>query len=97
MKKEQEAIYEAYFEMFRSKGWELYLATVKDEIESVTTKVINDARTESDLGKAQGAIHYLKLVLALENTIENMYDEARREPKDEEKDVNYVERMEESE
>ena len=53
MKKEQEAIYEAYFEMFRSKGWKLYLDTVKDEIESVTTKVINDARTEVDLGKAQ--------------------------------------------
>tara|TARA_R100001594_G_scaffold148427_2_gene203619 strand:+ start:288 stop:572 length:285 start_codon:yes stop_codon:yes gene_type:complete len=94
MKKEQEAIYEAYFEMFRSKGWELYLDTVKDEIESVTTKVISDARTEVDLGKAQGAIHYLKLVLALENTIESMYEETLREAKD---DGNYVKKIEDSE
>ena len=94
MKKEQEAIYEAYFEMFRSKGWKLYLDTVKDEIESVTTKVINDARTEVDLGKAQGAIHYLKLVLALENTIESMYEETLKEAKD---DGNYVKKIEDSE
>jgi len=97
MNKEQEAIYETYFEMFSSKGWQNYLVTVKEEKENTITKTIYDARTEHDLGRAQGAIHYLDLVLNLENTIENMYDEAKRQNKEEEKeedDKNYIEQIE---
>jgi len=42
----------------------------------------------------QGAIHYIDMILNLENNMENMYDEARRQEQEEKEDKNYVEQIE---
>jgi hypothetical protein len=97
MTKEQQDIYDAYFELFASKGWNLYLTTVKEDKEVIMKQGVYDSKTELELGKAQGALYYLDVILGLENRIENMYDEARRESEDEGKDVNYIEKIEDSE
>jgi hypothetical protein len=89
----QQEIYDAYFELFASKGWKLYLQTVKEDKELVLNQGIYDSKTELELGKAQGALHYLDVILSLENRIENMFDDAKREDKEED-DKNYVGQIE---
>ena len=93
MNKEQEAIYEAYFELFGSKGWELYKKTIIEEREALFKAGFYELKSELELGKLQGAIHYIDMILSLENNMENMYDEAKRQNKEED-DKNYVGQIE---
>ena len=94
MLKEHEDVYESYFEMFGSKGWELYKKTIIEEKEAVLKAGFYEIKSELELGKLQGAIHYIDMILSLENNMENMYDEAKRQNKEEEDDKNYVGQIE---
>ena len=94
MLKEHEDVYESYFEMFGSKGWELYKKTIIEERDALFKAGFYELKSELELGKLQGAIHYIDMILSLESNMENMYDEARRQEKEEEKDKNYVEHIE---
>ena len=93
MLKEHEDVYESYFEMFGSKGWELYKKTIIEEREALFKAGFYELKSELELGKLQGAIHYIDMILSLENNMENMYDEAKIQDK-EENDKNYVEHIE---
>ena len=90
MLKEHEDVYESYFEMFGSKGWELYKKTIK---EAVFKAGFYELKSELELGKLQGSIHYIDMILSLENNMENMYDEAKRQDKEVE-NKNYVGQIE---
>ena len=92
MLKEHEDVYESYFEMFDSKGWKLFKKTVIEEKEAIFKAGFYEIKSEFELGKLQGAIHYIDTILALENNMENMYDEAKRQENEEDK--NYVGRIE---
>jgi len=92
--KEHEDVYESYFEMFGSKGWELYKKTIIEEKEAVLKAGFYEIKSEIELGKLQGAIHYIDMILSLENNMENMYDEAKRQDKEEVEDKNYVGQIE---
>jgi len=94
MLKEHEDVYESYFEMFGSKGWELYKKTIIEEKEAVLKAGFYEIKSEIELGKLQGAIHYIDMILSLENNMENMYDEAKRQDKEEVEDKNYVGQIE---
>jgi|TARA_R100001244_G_C5156568_1_gene130448 hypothetical protein len=94
MLKEHEDVYESYFEMFGSKGWELYKKTIIEEREALFKAGFYELKSELELGKLQGAIHYIDMILSLENNMENMYDEAKRQNKEEEDDKNYVGQIE---
>ena len=94
MLKEHEDVYESYFEMFGSKGWELYKKTIIEEKEALFKAGFYELKSELELGKLQGAIHYIDMILSLENNMENMYDEAKRQNKEEEDDKNYVGQIE---
>ena len=94
MLKKHEDVYESYFEMFGSKGWELYKQSILDEREALFKAGFYEIKSELELGKLQGAIHYIDMILNLENNMENMYDEARRQEQEEKKDKNYVEQIE---
>jgi hypothetical protein len=87
MLKEHEDVYESYFEMFGSKGWELY------KRDALFKAGFYELKSELELGKLQGAIHYIDMILSLENNMENMYDEAKRQNKEED-DKNYVGQIE---
>jgi hypothetical protein len=93
MLKEHEDVYESYFEMFGSKGWELYKKTIIEEREALFKAGFYELKSELELGKLQGAIHYIDMILSLENNMENMYDEAKRQNKEED-DKNYVGQIE---
>jgi len=93
MLKEHEDVYESYFEMFGSKGWELYKKTIIEEREALFKAGFYELKSELELGKLQGAIHYIDMILSLENNMENMYDEAKRQDKEED-DKNYVGQIE---
>ena len=93
MLKKHEDVYESYFEMFGSKGWELYKKTIIEEREALFKAGFYELKSELELGKLQGAIHYIDMILSLENNMENMYDEARRQEKEED-DKNYIEQIE---
>ena len=90
MKKEEQETYDAYFDLFSSKGWQNYIATVIEDKQAILQQAAYDSKTELDLGKAQGALHYLDAILGLELRIEGMYDEAKRN----EDDKNYVGQIE---
>tara|TARA_R110002020_G_scaffold156939_3_gene339188 strand:+ start:3276 stop:3566 length:291 start_codon:yes stop_codon:yes gene_type:complete len=92
LKKHQE-VYESYFEMFNSKGWELYKKTILEEKEALLKSGFYEVKSELELGKIQGAIHYIDLILNLEDSMENMYDEAKKQDS-EIKNKNYVEQIE---
>ena len=94
MLKEHEDVYESYFEMFGSKGWELYKKTIIEEKEALFKAGFYELKSELELGKLQGAIHYIDMILSLENNMENMYDEAKRQDKEEVEDKNYVGQIE---
>ena len=94
MLKEHEDVYESYFEMFGSKGWELFKKTIIEEKEAVLKAGFYEIKSEIELGKLQGAIHYIDMILSLENNMENMYDEAKRQDKEEVEDKNYVGQIE---
>ena len=94
MLKEHEDVYESYFEMFGSKGWELYKKTIIEERDALFKAGFYELKSELELGKLQGAIHYIDMILSLENNMENMYDEAKRQNKEEEDDKNYVGQIE---
>jgi hypothetical protein len=93
MLKEHEDVYESYFEMFGSKGWELYKKTIIEERDALFKAGFYELKSELELGKLQGAIHYIDMILSLENNMENMYDEAKRQNKEED-DKNYVGQIE---
>jgi hypothetical protein len=93
MLKEHEDVYESYFEMFGSKGWELFKKTIIEERDALFKAGFYELKSELELGKLQGAIHYIDMILSLENNMENMYDEAKRQNKEED-DKNYVGQIE---
>tara|TARA_R110002020_G_scaffold256294_1_gene469965 strand:+ start:285 stop:566 length:282 start_codon:yes stop_codon:yes gene_type:complete len=90
MLKKQEDIYEFYFDMFNSKGWKLFIETMLEEKQSMSKSGFYEIKSELELGKLQGAIHYIDTILALENNMKNMYDEAINQ----QKNKNYVEQIE---
>mgnify|MGYP003112836886 FL=1 len=90
MLKKQEDIYEFYFDMFNSKGWKLFIETMLEEKQSMSKSGFYEIKSELELGKLQGAIHYIDTVLGLENNMKNMYDEAINQ----QKNKNYVEQIE---
>ena len=103
MLKNQEKIYESYFDLFNSEGWKLFKNTVIEEKNGAINSTIYEIKTELELGKIQGAIHYMDIILSLEDNIKSMYDDAkyytppgaRKQQEEQDKiDTNYVEQIE---
>ena len=94
MLKNQEKIYESYFDLFNSEGWKLFKNTVIEEKNGAINSTIYEIETELELGKIQGAIHYMDIILSLEDNIKSMYDDAKKQEEQDKIDTNYVEQIE---
>tara|TARA_R100001082_G_scaffold90419_1_gene56902 strand:+ start:3501 stop:3794 length:294 start_codon:yes stop_codon:yes gene_type:complete len=94
MLKNQEKIYESYFDLFNSEGWKLFKNTVIEEKNGAINSTIYEIKTELELGKIQGAIHYMDIILSLEDNIKSMYDDAKKQEEQDKIDTNYVEQIE---
>lgn len=69
MTPKQQETYDAYIDLFSTKGWKIFMETVGEYKKNFMTEGMYAARTELDLGVLQGKIAFIDMILSLENTL----------------------------
>lgn len=75
MDKELEQYYEAYFDMFNTKGWKQFMEDMEGNQESLN--MVLTIRDANDFYQRKGKLEVLNLILNFKSYIENSYKEAQ--------------------
>ena len=72
MTREEEAYYDAYFNMFHTDGWKQFIDEINDIINSFR---IEDIKDEKHLSLVQGQLQMLTRTANFEDGLRNTYDD----------------------
>lgn len=74
MTTEEEKYYNNYFDLFRSEGWKQFLEELEDRVDAYEIGYLKD---EKDLYKVQGELSIIRLLLGLEEFINQGYNNTK--------------------
>jgi hypothetical protein len=77
MDKELEKYYEAYFDLFNTKGWKQFLADLNDN--AINLNDVSSIKDANELFYRKGKLEALTLILNFKAYIENAYKEVQDE------------------